>query len=674
MLDLGTLRINVEADASAAEKSLKGVKSDVEELETSSDKATSSMSGGWKNLASTAGAVAAAGFASLTAAVGGLVSIANETQEDMGKLDTAFQQSGFSAEAATSTYRGFVGLLGETDTAVEASNHLAKLCDNEQQLADWTTIASGVFATFGDSLPLEGLTEAANETAKTGTVVGSLADALNWAGVSEDDFNQKLAACNTEQERAQLITDTLNGLYSETGKAYQENNKELIEFRQAQSDLNTALADLGTALMPIVSKVTEFAASLVEQAQPALQWFIDNLPSIVDEFMKWAPLIAGVVGAFLGFQAASTIAGIITGISSALNEFKKANEGATIAQAALNAVMNANPFVLIATVIAAVVAALVTLYMTNEDFRNAVNNAWNSIKETANQVWGAIVNFFTVTVPQAIQNVINWFAQLPTNISNFLASVIASVGAWVSNMVSNAQQAGSQFLSSVVSFFSQLPGRVASFLSNVISRVASWVGQMASNAANAASRFGSSLINGLTSLPGRVVSIGSQIIQGLVNGITGAAGRVIDAIGGVVNDAIGWAKGLLGIASPSKVFKEIGDFTMQGMELGIEEGASKAVDAAKSAAQQVTDAFNPELETPAYKNGIIDTASRKVSGVLSFVQGGGFKAQPQTASTSLGDVNYNYYIGDTKVDTITEQRFAEEFIGLMNKYGRLAVT
>lgn len=674
MLDLGTLRINVEADASAAEKSLKGVKSDVEELETSSDKATSSMSGGWKNLASTAGAVAAAGFASLTAAVGGLVSIANETQEDMGKLDTAFQQSGFSAEAATSTYRGFVGLLGETDTAVEASNHLAKLCDNEQQLADWTTIASGVFATFGDSLPLEGLTEAANETAKTGTVVGSLADALNWAGVSEDDFNQKLAACNTEQERAQLITDTLNGLYSETGKAYQENNKELIEFRQAQSDLNTALSDLGTALMPIVTEIANFAAELVNNAQPAIQWVVDNLPSLKDTFNDLLPIITGVAGGMIAFKTAMAISSVVGAASSALSKFKQAAEQTSIAQAALNAVMNANPFVLIVTVIAAVAAALVTLYMTNEDFRNAVNNAWNSIKETANQVWGAIVNFFTVTVPQAIQNVITWFQQLPTNIQNFLAQALSSVQAWVSNLIANAIQAGSQFVSNVVNFFSSLPGQIASFLGSIISSIGSWVGQMASNAARAASQFGSNLINGLVSLPGRLVSIGSNIISGLVRGIQNAAGSVVSAITGVVGGAIDAAKSFLGIASPSKVFKEIGDFTMQGMELGIEEGASKAVDAAKSAAQQVTDAFNPELETPAYKNGIIDATGRKVSGVLSFVQGGGFKAQPQTASTSLGDVNYNYYIGDTKVDTITEQRFAEEFIGLMNKYGRLAVT
>ena len=125
MLDLGTLKINIEADAAKAQKQLKDVEGDIKDVEEASDGATSKMGDGWKGFSSTVKTVAAAGIASITAAVGGLVAVANETQEDMGKLDTAFEQSGFSAEAASDTYRGFVGLLGETDTAVEASNHLA---------------------------------------------------------------------------------------------------------------------------------------------------------------------------------------------------------------------------------------------------------------------------------------------------------------------------------------------------------------------------------------------------------------------------------------------------------------------------------------------------------------------------------------------------------------------
>ena len=90
-------------------------------------------------------------------------------------------------------------------------------------MSEWTTICEGVYATFGDSLPIEGLTEAANETAKTGTVTGSLADALNWAGISEDEFNEKLAACNNEAEREALIRSTLTGVYDEAAAGYEKN-------------------------------------------------------------------------------------------------------------------------------------------------------------------------------------------------------------------------------------------------------------------------------------------------------------------------------------------------------------------------------------------------------------------------------------------------------------------
>lgn len=650
MLDLGTLRIGIEADSTAAKSEIEGVKKTTQDTENQTEQSTKSMSDSWNSFSSSVKTAAAVGFAAITAAVASLVSVANETQEDMGKLDTAFQQAGWSAEEAGNTYRGFVGLLGETDTAVEASNHLAQLCTSEEELSQWTNIAAGVFATFGDSLPLEGLTEAANETAKTGTVVGSLADALNWAGVSEDEFNAQLAACNSEQERSQLITETLNGLYSETGQAYRDNNADLIAYREAQDAMNQALSDLGMALMPIVTDLTNFGTTLLTNCQPAIQWFKDNLPAIKDTFVQWAPAIAAVVGGIMGFQAAQAVIGIITGIQTAITAFKTATEATTIAQAALNAVMNANPFVLVATLIAALVAALVTLWTTNEGFRNAVINAWNAISSTASMVWGAIVNFFTVTIPNAIQSMLTWFSQLPGNIAGFLSSVLSNVGSWVSNMVSNAQRASSQFLSNVVNFFTQLPGRVASFLSSVISRVASWVGQMASNAANAASRFGSSLINGLASLPGRVVSIGSNIIQGLVNGITGAAGMVIDAIGGVVNDAIGWAKGLLGIASPSKVFAEIGDFTMQGMEEGINGGLKGVLRTVKNAATDVVDAFNvdmPDVEANyrAYSNA-------RLGGAYNGSQGG--TTNNSTSTTTVVVNNYS-------PKTLNEKDSAREF-------------
>lgn len=318
--------------------------------------------------------------------------------------------------------------------------------------------------------------------------------------------------------------------------------------------------------LPTFEISTDDVYNALDQLAQVFQTLKDNADWLV-------PSLAAVAGGIMAFQAASTIVGIIQGLQTAFTAWRAATEGMTIAQVALNAVMNANPFVLIATIIGTLIAAFVTLMATNEGFRNAIINAWNQIVTAAQTVWGAVVNFFTVTVPQAIQSLITWFSQLPGNIASFLGSIIADVGSWAASMASNAMSAASNFVSNVVNFLTSLPGQVLGFLNSVITNVLNFVSQMGQQAANAATQFANSLINGLASIPGQVVSIGSDIIGGLVDGVVGAAGSLIDAVGGAVNDALDWAKNLLGIASPSKVFREIGQYSMQGMALGIDDDA-----------------------------------------------------------------------------------------------------
>lgn len=172
-----------------------------------------------------------------------------------------------------------------------------------------------------------------------------------------------------------------------------------------------------------------------------------------------------------------------------------------------------------------------------------------------------------------LQGIVTYGPQILMTLIGLLGQLIGQVISWAGQMLANAVSAAANFLGGLMGGLASLPGNIASFLGSVISNVASWVGRMASNAASAASRFASNLISGLQSIPGQVVDIGGQIIQGMVDGVVGAAGHLIDAVGGAISNAIGWAKGLLGIASPSKVFREIGQFTMQGAALGVEDDA-----------------------------------------------------------------------------------------------------
>lgn len=193
----------------------------------------------------------------------------------------------------------------------------------------------------------------------------------------------------------------------------------------------------------------------------------------------------------------------------------------------------------------------------------------NLIIQDVPNILDAAVQFFGMLVQGIAQSAPTIIATLVSLLGQLIAQVIS----WAAQMLGQAISAGAQFLSGLAGQLSQAPGRVAGFLAGVISTVIGWVTQFASNATSAASQFASNLINGLASIPGQVTSIGSNIIQGLVNGVTGAAGRLISAVKDAVGNAIEGAKNLLGIHSPSRVFRKIGQYTMQGAALGVDDDA-----------------------------------------------------------------------------------------------------
>ena len=204
--------------------------------------------------------------AAITGAVAAMTALAEETREfrnNQAKLQAAFETAGASAETATKVYDELYRVLGDDGQATEAANHLAKLTTNEKELSQWTTVCQGVYATFGDSLPIEGLTEAANETAKTGKLTGVLADALNWAGIKEDDFQESLDKCNTEAQREQKIRSTLIKTYQNSSNAYEKNNKNVLKANEAQNKLNKAMAKAGNTVEPVVADLKELGASLL---------------------------------------------------------------------------------------------------------------------------------------------------------------------------------------------------------------------------------------------------------------------------------------------------------------------------------------------------------------------------------------------------------------------------
>ena len=270
----------------------------------------------------------------VTALAGSFFALDAATEEyrnNQAKLTTAFQAAGLSTEAAKEAYAGFYKILGDDDTATEASQLLAKLARNEADVSKWTDIAAGVYGTFGDSLPIEGLIESANETARTGQITGVFADAINWAskegetfGVTlkentkaneewnkaveacesaEDYFNLALQSCGSEAERNQLIMDTLQGTYKDATAAFKENNKQIIQNRQAQVVWNDILGKTGKIAATVKGMIIEMlgvsedgsvkANSALSVLQNTLGKLADN-PELIKTIAKTVALLAGL--------------------------------------------------------------------------------------------------------------------------------------------------------------------------------------------------------------------------------------------------------------------------------------------------------------------------------------------------------------------------------------------
>ena len=395
-------------------------------------------------------APATAGVLGLGAAVLATVPATEEYRVAQGKLNAAYEAAGYSADTAATAYNEFYKILGDTDTATEASQLLAKLVTNEQDVTEWTKIAAGVYGTFGDSLPVEGLIEAANETARTGTVTGVLADAINWAakegetfGVTlkenteaneewnkavleaesaEDYFNLALQSCGSEAERNKLIMDTLAGTYDGAAESFYANNEAILESREASAAMQEAMAELATSIAPVVTMATQLAATF-------LNWF-NSLSS--GQKVAIAAILAIIA-------AISPVATVIGTVSSAIAIFTGAATTGTAAATGLATVMTVltGPVGLVIAAVAAAAAAIILLWNNCEGFRTAVTAAWEVIKQafqaalewiqaTFAPVWDAVVQAMQ-TVFQAFQEALTIAWEAITEVFQVFESFLMDV-------------------------------------------------------------------------------------------------------------------------------------------------------------------------------------------------------------------------------------------------------
>ena len=493
--------------------------------------------------------MAAAGIGAITtaagAAVGGLLALESSTEEyrvAMGKLNTAFEAAGYGAETAQQAYNAFYGILGDTDTATEASQLLAKLADSAEDVSTWTNIAAGVAGTFGDALPIEGLIESANETARVGQVTGTLADALNWASISEDEFNAKLEACGSESERNQLIMDTLAGTYDEASEAFYRNNEALVEARNNQAQLDATLATLGQTVSNVKNQLlSEF------------------LPAISNVATAFSGMLSGTEGADEAF--ATSVQGLVQKVVEQLPAFL--NMGVQILSSLASGIVQSIPTLVAAVpqIIAEIGAALTELLPQVLDMGVQLLDQFTSGIETG-------LPDMVSRIPEIITQFLNYITeQLPTILDkgvDLLNNLVNGIIGAIPEMVAALPQVITSFTKYLSDSWPKITRAGIDILKNLITGIIGAIPDLVASLPLIIN----AIITGIENLMDGVVDVGKAIVEGIWEGIAGAADWLVGKVTGFFGDIVGGVKDFLGIHSPSTVFADMG----KNMALGLGQG------------------------------------------------------------------------------------------------------
>lgn len=587
MANDGTVKIGTELDDS-------GFKSGLSKL---GSVATTALKGG----AAVIGGIGAAA----SSAVVGLLALESATEEyriAQGKLNTAFEAAGYGPEVAAQAYDRFYGILGDTDTATEASQLLAKLAKSEEDVATWADIAAGVSGTFGDALPIESLIESANETAKVGEVTGTLADALNWAGISEDEFNAKLAEAGSEAERNQIIMDTLSGTYEGATEAFYRNNEALVASREAQAQMDASLAQLGQTVSDVKARMTA-----------------EFLPSISQITTGLAGMLAGTEGA--DEQFAEGMNALINTAVELLPQFL--DFGVQILTSLLNGVLQALPTLVEAlpTIITSIVTALQALFPTiiavgSELLTMLTDGILQYIPEMLVRIPDIITNFYNFLAengPGIIEKGFEFLRNLVDGIVGAIPEMVAKlpeiIRAWANFVAQNLPTIVSNGIDLLKSLISGIIGAIPDLIAALPQII-------------------SAIVDGIGALMDSVIEIGKEIVEGIWEGIKGAKDWVVGKVKGFFGDVVDGAKSFLGIKSPSRLFR---DQIGKNIGLGVADGIEAAIPSAEEAMQSLSEAvmdsadagdMETEFELETDTSGAIETGEELDESMAAGIENG----------------------------------------------------
>lgn len=600
----------------------------------------------------------------------------------------------------TKVVGGIVGIVSKVSSGISA------LIAGFQGATASGTAISGIFSSIGSAIGAI--------TGPVWAIIGLIA--LFVAGLvglynTSEEFRAKVDSAFQAVYKAvsSAITEVVNFVKKIFGTlvSWWNENHELI-LKTAETIWNAIKAVVETvvnavapiieagwnAIVPIVTTVWDLIKNAVETALNVILGIIKLIMQIItgDWSGAWETIkeIANTIWEGIKTAIGIAIQGLITIIQTGLEFLKEI----------WTVIWN-----VIATVLKTIWDLIVTIVQTAiqvvSDVINAVltfiselwNNIWNGILTVLQTIWNAItetittvINAIKTTIETILNTISNIWNTIWGGIKNFtgsiwdgISSIISGTLGVITGVITSAWNGISSFLSGIMSGISSfvsstwsgITSSISSFMSNIGSTIStgwntvvSTVTTAGSNIVSAVTNAFSNAVSGAKNFVGNAISAGGDLINGFVDGVKNFAGNLINAVGDAIGGAIDWAKNLLGIKSPSRVFKQFGVYTDQGFINGVD---SKAENVAKSvggmaqgainafADKDLSGVFQDELSTVEGALGSLTAYDPNVNfdgGILTVNQ------QPADITLKLGSTTYRAFTND-----ITREQEMELILG-----------
>lgn len=578
---------NQSAKVKTTQKQIDNYTNKLEELENTSNDTKKSVDNltdsaekqgsTFKSIAGGLGKGLVAGIAGIgTAAVGavsGFLALGESTREyrvGLAQLETAFSKVGFTAEETYDAFNYFGSVLGDTKKAQETMLVLGQLVDSEKELESWTDTLTGVYATYGEAIPLESMSEALVLASKQAVAEGGLADALEWGGVNLEDFNTKLESLNSEEERSAYIQETLNGLYGEAAQKYNELNKDALAASTASTNLQHAMAQLGAVAEPILTMLKEATAAFIMTLEPAVKLIGEGLQGVFN----------GTAG------AAETLA---TGLNDL---FKTILDKATaFIPTVIDIILELLP-----QIITTILNALPQLVNT---LASVIAQLLNALSEMLPTLIPVIVNAILLVVETILDNLdllidagINVILALAEGIINALPQLIEKIPIIIEKLVTAIMENLPKLIRAGIQL-------IVSLGQGLIDAIPQLVEQLPTIIA--------SIVKGLLEGIPDLIAAGGDLLAGLFEGLLDPS-VIWENIKSLGNSIIDGFKSFFGIASPSKLMRqEIGKNLGEGLGEGLLDSEKDVQKDIAKFNKDILSSFNyslnPNVNAPALANG-----------------------------------------------------------------------